>query len=139
MELNCTKFLLLSNLGIGLPRTIWIKFWTSQKEIDRMVLLCCIDTWEGLLMISFVLACYFIEERCIGNHQFSQDWNDILHFLSFKNWSMSFQNWFSSFKNCIEPILKVLGPILLFQEHYTWSYKIFLKFIPQVLQLIFWF
>ncbi len=47
-----------------------------------MVILCCINSWEGVLIdildnVCFVWFC--MKKGSTGNHRSSQDWNDIIH------------------------------------------------------------
>ncbi len=45
-----------------------------------MVIFCCIDTWEGELMVMLdiiCLVCMWMKKGSMCNHQSSQDWNDL--------------------------------------------------------------
>ncbi len=80
---SCIRLLLLSNLGTYSPKELpkpRFELWTSQKELDGVGILCCIDTWEGVVILAVVcFSLIRMKKGRICNHQFSQDWNDILH------------------------------------------------------------
>ena len=51
MKSSWLKLLLLSNLQICSPKDYLNQVWAPQKEIDGMIILYCINAWEGVLLV----------------------------------------------------------------------------------------